>query len=205
MRSDFDENYSNAILKLNFKVSVGLAENAQLQFKLTDKQGKEVELTVKSYQLKSKTVGVINIPIKAPLKWNAEQPNLYTLTATLVANENIVETRRQKVGFREITILGNLLMVNGKNVKLRGTCRHDVSSTLGRCTTPELDEADVKLIKEANLNFVRTSHYPPSQAFLDFCDQYGLYVEEETAVCFTKMSRKKIRLIPNVTFRNLLK
>ena len=83
----------------------------------------------------------------------------------------------------------NKLLVNGKPVKLRGACRHDIHPTLGRMTTPEYDLKDVLLAKECNMNFIRTSHYPPSEAFLNYCDTYGIYVEDETAVCFVGSHR----------------
>lgn len=76
-------------------------------------------------------------------------------------------------------------------VKLRGACRHDIHPTLGRTTTAELDSLDVILFKRSNMNFVRTSHYPPTERFLEYCDRYGIYVESETAVCFVDTYRQK--------------
>lgn len=83
------------------------------------------------------------------------------------------------------------MLVNGHPVKLRGACRHDIHPTLGRTTTAELDSLDVILFKQSNMNFVRTSHYPPTERFLEFCDRYGIYVESETAVCFVDTYRQK--------------
>lgn len=83
------------------------------------------------------------------------------------------------------------LWVNGKQVKLRGACRHDIHPTLGRTSTPELDSLDAALFKRANMNFVRTSHYPPTESFLKYCDREGIYVECETAVCFVDTYRQK--------------
>ena len=83
------------------------------------------------------------------------------------------------------------MLVNGHQVKLRGACRHDIHPTLGRTTTLELDSLDAVLFKQANMNFVRTSHYPPTERFLEFCDRYGIYVESETAVCFVDTYRQK--------------
>ena len=103
------------------------------------------------------------------------------------------------------------MLVNGHQVKLRGACRHDIHPTLGRTTTLELDSLDAVLFKQANMNFVRTSHYPPTERFLEFCDRYGIYVESETAVCFVDTYRQKnykpagrkmIRRLPNVIWVN---
>ena len=95
------------------------------------------------------------------------------------------------MGFREVEIVKNRMLVNGRPVKLRGACRHDIHPTLGRTTSAELDSLDAVLFKEANMNFVRTSHYPPSERFLQYCDRYGIYVECETAVCFVDTYRQK--------------
>lgn len=127
----------------------------------------------------------VEIPIKNPHKWDAEHPNLYTLRASLVLDGVVVETISEQFGFREVEKAGNKLLVNGNVVKLRGGCRHDAHPTKGRAISPDLDEKDVILFRDANINFIRTSHYPPSEAFLDFCDKYGMYVEEETAMCFS--------------------
>ena len=96
-----------------------------------------------------------------------------------------------KVGFREVKIDGNRLLVNGRPVKLRGACRHDIHPTLGRVADRYYDSLDVVLAREANINFIRTSHYPPSEDFVRFCDANGIYVECESAVCFVQTHRKK--------------
>jgi hypothetical protein len=101
----------------------------------------------------------------------------------------MVQRRVQRIGFRKVEIAGNQLLVNGRPVKLRGACRHDVHPLLGRRSTRDIDRQDVLLAKEANFNFIRTSHYPPSRFFLEFCDEVGLYIEEETAVCFVGTHR----------------
>jgi hypothetical protein len=133
--------------------------------------------------------GQLSIPIEAPYKWDAEHPNLYKLIASLMDDGEELERKTYPFGFREVKIEGNKLLVNGKPVKLRGANRHDLHPLLGRTTKRELDKQDVLLAKEANINFIRTSHYPPSDAFLQYCDQYGIYVEDETAVCFVETHR----------------
>ncbi len=127
--------------------------------------------------------------VENPKKWDAEHPNLYTVVTTLIEGEKEILKTSKKLGFREVVVEGNQLLVNGKPVKLRGACRHDVHPTLGRMTTSDYDKQDVLLAKEANINFIRTSHYPPSEKFLEYCDEYGIYVEDETAVCFVDSHR----------------
>ncbi|WP_276481446.1 glycoside hydrolase family 2 TIM barrel-domain containing protein [Paraflavitalea pollutisoli] len=117
--------------------------------------------------------------------WTAEDPQLYTLEVKLLQQGKVQEVIRKMIGFRKVTIdAQQQLLVNGRPVKLRGACRHDMHPLLGRSTNRRQDSLDVVLAKEANLNFIRTSHYPPSQDFLEFCDRYGIYVQEETAICF---------------------
>lgn len=132
----------------------------------------------------------ITIPVSSPKQWDAEHPNLYTLRTTLTVDGRIVQINEERVGFREIHYGGregtdaNKVYVNGKEVKLRGTCRHDVSDDLGRSMTREESYAEIRAYKNANINHIRTSHYPASEDLLDACDEMGIYVEQETAVCF---------------------
>lgn len=132
----------------------------------------------------------ILLPVKAPRLWDAEHPNLYTLRATLLIGGRTVQINEERIGFRALTFGGrngtdvNKLYVNGRPVRLRGTCRHDVSHDLGRSMTREQAFAEARAYKEANINFIRTSHYPASEDLLDACDELGIYVEQEAAVCF---------------------
>jgi len=131
------------------------------------------------------------LDIQNPLKWDAEHPNLYTLNVSLQKKDKPISQFTCKVGFREVKIVGDQMLVNGKPVKLRGACRHDVHPLLGRTSTADMDSLDAVLYKEANMNFVRTSHYPPTEKFLEYCDRYGIYVECETSVCFVDTWRQK--------------
>ncbi|MFE2561864.1 glycoside hydrolase family 2 TIM barrel-domain containing protein [Streptomyces sp. NPDC059352] len=99
------------------------------------------------------------IAVKAPRKWDAEHPNLYTLTATYTSGGQ-TQTVRREIGFRQVKAAGNQLLVNGKPVHLLGVCHHSISPGEGRSAGPLLEEQAVRLYKEANCNFIRTSHYP---------------------------------------------
>lgn len=131
------------------------------------------------------------MPVANPLKWDAEHPNLYTLEVAVYRDNKELSRFDRRIGFREVEIVKDRMLVNGRQVKLRGACRHDIHPTLGRTTTADLDSLDVLLFKQSNMNFVRTSHYPPSERFLEFCNRYGVYVESETAVCFVDTYRQK--------------
>jgi beta-galactosidase len=190
VETDLDAEHKDASLKIDAGVNFREAMSAEIIFSLADKEGTRLRLDPFRLELtKENPVGEVNIPVARPLLWDAEHPNLYTLTAELRVGGKMVQKRMQKIGFREVEATGKMLLVNGRPVKLRGACRQDVHPLLGRRSTRDLDRQDVLLAKEANFNFIRTSHYPPSRSFLEFCDEVGLYVEEEAAVCFVGTHR----------------
>ena len=182
--TDLDENYEKADLKVFYELSQN--SPAKIKVELFSPENKKIATIEHESNSQNSS---FTIPGLNPEKWDAEHPNLYTVVTTLF--ENGVETIKtaRKIGFREVVVDGNKLMVNGKQVKLRGACRHDIHPLLGRMTTADYDKQDVLLAKEANMNFIRTSHYPPSEKFLEYCDEYGIYVEDETAVCFVGSHR----------------
>ena len=186
----FDSTYTNAVLSTNISVK-GALLRTKVKLTLTSPTGKPVKLNNSEIVFDKNEKGLLQNTIQKPQKWDAEHPNLYELTAEISLNGKILSTVQKKVGFRQIVIKEDQLLVNGSPVKLRGACRHDIHPLMGRSTTDEYDLKDVLLAKEANMNFIRTSHYPPSRAFLEYCDLYGIYVEEETAICFVSTWRSK--------------
>lgn len=116
------------------------------------------------------------------LEWSAEIPELYELYLTLYKDGNEVMTVRQYVGFKHIEIKDAVFLFNGKKVKLKGVNHHDTHQTKGYAEDFADLEKDVKLMKEFNVNCVRTSHYPPDPFFLELCDHYGLYVVDEADI-----------------------
>lgn len=190
VETHLDTLYQDAVLRLSFQSVT--SKGAEVEFTLTDPQGKQVQLAQNRFPLtETEKEQVVQLPVTNPLKWDAEHPNLYTLTASVRQQQKEIGSFSRKVGFRDVKVVGNRMLVNGQPVKLRGACRHDIHPTLGRTTTAKLDSLDVVLFKQSNMNFVRTSHYPPSEAFLEYCDRYGLYVESESAVCFVDTYRQK--------------
>ena len=183
-----DAAYEDAVLKIGYSSPV--AGGAEVAYTLTDPSGRRYPLAQSRFSLEEG--GNMNeLPVKNPLKWDAEHPNLYTLTITLSKDGKEIGRFDRRIGFRDVKIEKDRMLVNGMPVKLRGACRHDIHPTLGRTTTAELDSLDVILFKRSNMNFVRTSHYPPTERFLEYCDRYGIYVESETAVCFVDTYRQK--------------
>jgi hypothetical protein len=114
--------------------------------------------------------------------WTAEAPNLYTVRVSLWQGVRTLHTVSKRFGFRTFEVrAGDGLYLNGQKIRLKGVCRHSFWPDSGRCLSKEISYADVRLIKEMNMNAVRMSHYPPDTHFLDACDELGLYVLDELA------------------------
>ena len=126
------------------------------------------------------TVLEATLALKNARPWSAEEPNLYTLLLTLTdAGSTILSVERFAVGFRQIEVRDGRLLVNGTPVTLRGVNRHDTHPDLGHVTPRAHMRRDIELMKQHNVNCVRTSHYPNDPYWLDLCDEYGLYVIDE--------------------------
>ncbi len=114
-------------------------------------------------------------------QWSDEVPNLYTLVLSLHdADGNVVEAESCKIGFRKIEIKDGQLLVNGRSVKLFGVNRHEHDPDHGRAIPLGRMVQDIKLLKQNNINAVRTSHYPDDPQWYELCDQYGIYLFDET-------------------------
>ena len=114
-----------------------------------------------------------------PLLWTAETPSLYTLRYSVLQSGKETETFTRKFGIREVRIDGSRLLLNNTLIKLRGVTCHATDPKAGKVISEELNLKDMKLMKEANVNFIRTSHYPREPRFYDLCDSLGFYVMDE--------------------------
>lgn len=117
------------------------------------------------------------IHIEKPILWNAEYPYLYTLY--IVTEDEVI---REKVGLREIKIDDGVVLFNNKPIKMRGANRHDSDPVAGYAVTREMAKKDLMLMKQHNINAVRTSHYPNAPWFMQMCDEYGFYVIAESDI-----------------------
>jgi beta-galactosidase len=124
--------------------------------------------------------------VDAAALWESEHPRLHTLALELRAGGRSLEKVVRRAGFREIEVAGTRLFINGRAVKLRGINRHEVHPLRGRSLTPELWRKDAELFRAANMNYIRTSHYPPAEEFLDVCDELGLFVECEAPLVWVQ-------------------
>ena len=184
-----DTLYKDARLKLGY--TIANSKGVEIVYTLTDAGGKSISLPQTVFSVTEDGEQVNILEVKQPKKWDAEHPYLYTLNVSTRQNGKEISSFNVNIGFREVKIVGDRMLVNGKPVKLRGACRHDIHPVLGRTSTAETDSLDVLLFKESNMNFVRTSHYPPTEKFIEYCDRYGIYVECESAVCFVDTHRQK--------------
>ena len=193
--TDFDDNYQDADLKLGVMVydnhgntlpgnyrSKG--EPYQLRYTLTDKMGNTIMNETKNMDGHPTNGRQYSecFHIKRPQQWNAETPNLYTLSVALIENGETVQTETRKIGFREITTENGVFKVNGVAVKLRGVNRHDEWPDVGRATCHKHWLKDLSLMKDNNINYVRACHYQHSKGFIEMCDSIGMYVGAEVSL-----------------------
>lgn len=189
--TDLDLNYRNSMLNINAKVrNTGPLdiEKVVVTATLFDAQGKQISFFTRGLKiLESGTEQevILQKSIQNPLKWSAEKPNLYTLVLELKDTDGkVLEIVEEKVGFREYEIKNARLLVNGVPVMIKGVCRHEHDPYNGRTMSRELIEKDFRLMKELNVNAVRTSHYPNDPVFYDLADEWGFYIcDEVNAEC----------------------
>ncbi|MHA1986035.1 MAG: glycoside hydrolase family 2 TIM barrel-domain containing protein [Promethearchaeota archaeon] len=185
----FDEFYKNAILKIRVKVR-NYSSNNVTNFKVEVSLLEDAKDLIDSEMLMSDTISIepdseetveIQTKIENPKKWSAEIPNLYNLVLKLRnRNEDITEIEHCKFGFRQVEIKNDGgFYVNGQSIKFKGVNRHEHDPDHGRTIPYERMIQDIKLLKQNNINAVRTSHYPDHPNWYDLCDQYGIYIIDE--------------------------
>lgn len=137
---------------------------------------KTVSSTIPAIAPNSTSNIVLTTTIDAPALWSAEKPNLYEVELSLLHKGQKVEDLTFHTGVRNVEVRGEVLYVNGKPVKLKGVNYHEHHPRTGRYLDAETLEYDLKMMKRANINFIRTSHYPHIPLFYELCDKYGFYV-----------------------------
>ena len=185
--TSLDDKYVDAVLGLKATVKNSgnsAIKNSSLEFILLDPAGNKIlKKTVSAaFDIGAGETKILDVSAKvaAPVKWSAENPALYKLLITLKdSKDNVLETIPQNIGFRSIELKDGNFLVNGVRIIFRGVNRHDHHPDFGRAVPYDSMLKDVLLMKQHNINAVRTSHYPNDPVFLDICDQYGLYVIDE--------------------------
>lgn len=173
---DLTDNYVNGVLSIKLNSIACKGKNAVLTLK--DKAGKVVK--TENVRLNNETT--VKWHIDNPLKWTAETPNLYKLSIDLMEGSKLIESIAQNVGFRKVEIKDAQLLVNGQPVLIKGVNRHEMDPDGAYVVSTERMLQDIQLMKQHNINAVRTCHYPDDPRWYDLCDQYGIYVMAEANI-----------------------
>jgi beta-galactosidase len=190
VKTDLDAQYTDAQLKLEMQISSFEKGDKAcvVQAELFDASGGKKSVTTIKTQivtLKSGLNELVSPAVKVtkPALWSAETPNLYTLVITLSdAKGNAIEYLSCKVGFRKVEIKEGQLLVNGKPIYIKGVNRHEFDPDTGHYVRTDSMIKDIQLMKQHNINTVRTCHYPDCPEWYDLCDQYGLYIIDEANI-----------------------
>ncbi len=143
-------------------------------------EGRELEGRVKQLAPGDTSTVSLSFTLERPRLWSAEKPNLYPFSVELRDRKGrVVEHFDYHFGVKKVEVVGEVFKINGKNVKLRGVNRHDHHPRTGRYVDDATYEQDIRLMKQANINFLRTSHYPDREYLYELCDRWGLYVMDE--------------------------
>ena len=178
--SDLNSDFSQATIHANISLcqtGKKAAKDLRVVFKM---DGRELVGNVKSLLAGDTTTVALNLPLEHPRLWSAERPNLYPFSIELQDMKGaVIEHFDYHLGVKKVEIVGEVFKINGKNVKLRGVNRHDHHPRTGRYVDDATYELDISLMKQANVNFLRTSHYPDREYLYELCDRYGIYVMDE--------------------------
>lgn len=185
IKTTFDNAYKDATLfcQLELENQAPHASAVSLEYALYDGEAVLHQGTAGSLSVTHSAETAFSIEVKQPRQWSAESPYLYHLVMTLKdANGQTLEVIPQRIGFRDIRVRGGLFYVNNRYLKLHGVNRHDNDHQKGRAVGMDRVERDLILMKQHNINSVRTAHYPNDPRFYELCDIYGLFVMAETDV-----------------------
>ena len=142
--------------------------------------GSEIKTDIKQIAVNDTTIVTLGYTINQPKLWSAEKPNLYPFSVELRDTKGkVIEHFDYHLGVKKVEVIGEVFKINGKNVKLRGVNRHDHHPRTGRYVDDATYEQDIRLMKQTNINFLRTSHYPDREYLYELCDRWGIYVMDE--------------------------
>ncbi|MFA6245275.1 MAG: glycoside hydrolase family 2 TIM barrel-domain containing protein, partial [Candidatus Hydrogenedentales bacterium] len=188
-RTELDAQYQNSNLYVRTHVRNSGSEPADAltaKAEVLDVNGRKlacIELGRLSLKPGDEAVLEATASVVNPLKWTAETPNLYTLVVTLADKAgNPIDNRSCRIGFRKVELKDEQVCVNGMPIEIRGVNRHDHDPDHGKVPSIDLMLQDILLMKQFNINAVRTSHYPNDPRWLDLCDEYGIYVCDEADI-----------------------
>jgi beta-galactosidase len=194
-KTDFDDSYTDSNVTLNMYINNynNIRGKMTASAKLIDSNNGEILLGTKETELSGGNEAVtFKETVKAPEKWSAETPNLYTLVMTIELDGKIICVKTYKVGFKKVEIKGEKIYYNGMPLMIKGVNRHDFDCDNGWAVPREIYTQDLDIMKQNNINSIRTSHYPDDPYFYDMCNKYGFYVMDECEVETHGVRRKGV-------------
>lgn len=194
-KTDFDDTYTDSNVTLNMYINNynNIRGKMTASAKLIDSNNGEILLGTKEAELSGGNEAVtFKETVKAPEKWSAETPNLYTLVMTIELDGKIICVKTYKVGFKKVEIKGEKIYYNGMPLMIKGVNRHDFDCDNGWAVPREIYTQDLDIMKQNNINSIRTSHYPDDPYFYDMCNKYGFYVMDECEVETHGVRRKGV-------------
>lgn len=192
---DFDDTYndSNVTLNMYFNNYNNIRGKIKVSAKLIDSKNEEIELGSSEKELSGgKETITYNKTVKSPDKWSAETPNLYTLVMSVELDGKVISVKSYKVGFKKVEIKGEKIYFNGMPLMIKGVNRHDFDCDYGWAVPKYRYTQDLDIMKQNNINSIRTSHYPDDPYFYDMCNKYGFYVMDECEVETHGVRRKGV-------------
>ncbi len=194
-KTDFDDTYndSNVTLNMYFDNYNNIRGKIKVSAKLIDSKNEEIELGSSEKELSGgKETITYNKTVKSPDKWSAETPNLYTLVMSVELDGKVICVKSYKVGFKKVEIKGEKIYFNGMPLMIKGVNRHDFDCDYGWAVPKYRYTQDLDIMKQNNINSIRTSHYPDDPYFYDMCNKYGFYVMDECEVETHGVRRKGV-------------
>ena len=174
---DLENNYTDGTLNVQVKTLNG--KGKRVEMKLVDNAGNAIATYAET--LKGDKAEA-TLQAKNPLKWSAETPNLYNFYVSLYDGNKLLECIPQRIGFRKVEIKNQQLLVNGQPILIKGVDRHELDPDGGYVVSVDRMIQDIQVMKQLNVNAVRTSHYPNDPRWYELCDEYGIYVTAEANI-----------------------
>lgn len=181
-KTDFDVDYKDSDVSLDIFLENydNIKSGCKVEAKLISETGKEIPVGEKEIDLSGGKEKIhFETKVKSPKKWSAETPNLYTLVMTVSVDGKTEVVKTYKVGFKKVEIKGEKIYFNGMPMMIRGVNRHDFDPDHGWAVPKERYTQDLDIMKQCNINSIRTSHYPDDPYFYEMCNKYGFYVMDE--------------------------
>jgi len=195
IKTTFDQKFENAVLTTDVIIANEKSNSSAsliLDAELFKTDGKEEKIASKSITLNKAIESgkflhqTLSFDVIKPQKWDPEHPYLYRLKLKLKEGNLIKTVVIKSIGFRQVEVKGNRVLVNDTPIKLRGVNHHETMPLRGRSVNDDQWEKDVRIFRAGNVNYIRTSHYPPPEELVEACDKLGMFLEVEAPFCWAE-------------------